>query len=316
MCPAPKLNHYFTISAHKGPVNVLSGDEKYLYSGSSDGLIYVWRKNTWDEEATIELDSPVTALANDDSQIYVNSNDNHWGCLTTFRKGSWGGIEEPGGSAICGSGAVTQDETAVYWTYRDDRNLPCVMALSKQNEFVYYLRVDQEEYGLAVDDRNLFTANGWIWPKNTWDERTIVGDEVAGYTHHYSELQHLSWNDRENDPQAPASMDVGPLNQVIALDNQYIYRDFRHNLRVWDRLTFRPCAELNGHFGRILAVATDDEFVYSGSEDNTIRVWKKGTWNLVTAITGHTGVINALWRDKTFLYSGSEDTTIKIWQIE
>ena len=76
---------------------------------------------------------------------------------------------------------------------------------------------------------------------------------------------------------------------------------------------------LEGHTASIycVRVTNDNQYIISGSGDNTIRIWdlkdKRQEW----VLQGHTGAVLglAVTRDNRFLVSASVDFTVRIWDL-
>ena len=60
----------------------------------------------------------------------------------------------------------------------------------------------------------------------------------------------------------------------------------------------------------------DNQFIVSGSKDQTIKIWSSLTFKLITTLYGHTDTIFSLWVlfNSSNIVSGSQDNTIKIWK--
>ncbi len=75
-----------------------------------------------------------------------------------------------------------------------------------------------------------------------------------------------------------------------------------------------------GHSESVKAVvfSPNNQWVASGSVDNTVKIWEFETGRELRALVGHTGTIKALARstDGSKLASGGNDKTIKIWEVE
>ncbi len=78
-------------------------------------------------------------------------------------------------------------------------------------------------------------------------------------------------------------------------------------------VTCEKVTTLRGHDHVVVALAVDDQFVYSGSHDNTVRVWRKSGWSRVATL-GHEYDVHALTVDNRFLYSLGTDGAVNVWQ--
>ncbi len=67
---------------------------------------------------------------------------------------------------------------------------------------------------------------------------------------------------------------------------------------------------------RSVAISSDNKFIVSGSEDNTIRVWERDSRTQLQEIKGHNSYVNsvAISSDNMFIVSGSDDKTIRVWE--
>jgi WD40 repeat protein len=76
---------------------------------------------------------------------------------------------------------------------------------------------------------------------------------------------------------------------------------------------------LTGHTNSVwvLALSTDNQWLYSGSGDDTIKVWRIADYTCVATLIDHTDAVTTvvLSADNRWLYSGSYDQTIKIWRL-
>jgi WD40 repeat protein len=91
-------------------------------------------------------------------------------------------------------------------------------------------------------------------------------------------------------------------------------------VKVWELESGRLLRSLEGHTGRVRAVAVspDGRFIVSGSEDGTVKVWELESGRLLRSLEGHTGGVNAVAvsPDGRFIVSGSSDRTVKVWEAE
>lgn len=79
---------------------------------------------------------------------------------------------------------------------------------------------------------------------------------------------------------------------------------------------------LRGHTGTItaLAISPDNQWLASGSEDQTIRLWSLANADpegQSIPLHGHTGKVYALTfsPDSHWLASGSDDQTVRLWTM-
>ena len=88
---------------------------------------------------------------------------------------------------------------------------------------------------------------------------------------------------------------------------------------LWDADTYELIREFNGHSASINDVkfSPNDEFILTGSWDNTARLWDVATGELVQQFEGHGGCfckVQFTSDGNTFL-SASPDSTMRLWDI-
>lgn len=117
---------------------------------------------------------------------------------------------------------------------------------------------------------------------------------------------------------------TGIVNSVVALNSYIISGSSNGMISVWDNKG-EIIATWKAHSESVnsVAVTPDQQFVISGSDDQTIKIWKlpknKNITDitLVRTLTGHTDVVDgiAIAANGQILASGSWDQTIKIWNL-
>jgi WD40 repeat protein len=88
-------------------------------------------------------------------------------------------------------------------------------------------------------------------------------------------------------------------------------------VRLWDVSTGSCCKTLEGHQGRIFALAhsPDDRTLLSGSSDRTAKLWDIQTEQCLQTFYGHASWVwsVAYSPDGQTLATGSEDATVRLW---
>ncbi len=65
-----------------------------------------------------------------------------------------------------------------------------------------------------------------------------------------------------------------------------------------------------------VAISNDDNYIISGSEDNSIKIWERETSSEIQTLKRHSGYVTciAFSNDDKYIISGSDDKSIKIWK--
>ncbi|KAJ1926014.1 hypothetical protein IWQ60_004163 [Tieghemiomyces parasiticus] len=91
-----------------------------------------------------------------------------------------------------------------------------------------------------------------------------------------------------------------------------IYAERLRVERNWRRGNYR-LRVLEGHTDGVLCLQFDDQYIMTGSYDQTIRVWNAETGAAIRTLRGHSQGVRALQFDQVKLISGSLDGTVRIW---
>ena len=91
-------------------------------------------------------------------------------------------------------------------------------------------------------------------------------------------------------------------------------------MRVWDLASGRLERTLEGHTGRVMAVAVTADgqrIVSSGGGDGTVRVWDLASGRPERTLEGHTGPVQAVavTADSQRMVSGGNDNTVRVWDL-
>ena len=118
---------------------------------------------------------------------------------------------------------------------------------------------------------------------------------------------------------------IGIVNSIVALNAYIVMGSSNGMISVWDIKNAEIIVIWKAHPDSVnsVAVTPDEQFVISGSDDNTVKVWKlpknKNITDiiLVRTIPGHTDVVAgvAIAPNGKIFASGSWDGTIKIWNL-
>ncbi|EPZ34583.1 WD40 repeat-like protein [Rozella allomycis CSF55] len=72
---------------------------------------------------------------------------------------------------------------------------------------------------------------------------------------------------------------------------------------------------LMGHQASVRCLAIKDNYIVSGSYDNSCRVWDICSGELKFHLEGHVSKVYSLCVDNRYIYSGSLDSTINVWSL-
>jgi WD40 repeat protein len=91
------------------------------------------------------------------------------------------------------------------------------------------------------------------------------------------------------------------------------------DLKNWELNKGKMLMLLKGHRDEVTSIclSTDEQFIFSGSTDNTVKLWEIATGKCLYTFEGHTGGVSSLCLsiDNNFCLSGSSDGTLKLWDI-
>lgn len=102
-------------------------------------------------------------------------------------------------------------------------------------------------------------------------------------------------------------------------DDRWTITGHATEVRVWDTVSGKEIAKLDGHTSRVLCttVSKDEKMAASGSKDKSIRVWDLATRKERRLLEGHKDAVIsvAFTPDGRKLASSSADGTAKLWDI-
>ena len=99
---------------------------------------------------------------------------------------------------------------------------------------------------------------------------------------------------------------------ALAIDDTYIYSGSDDNaVRKIRKSDMVEVGIFTGNTSYVKALAVDNEFIYSSSYDKIVREIRKSDMVEVGKFTGHINYVNALAIDDTYIYSGSDDRIVR-----
>ncbi len=90
-------------------------------------------------------------------------------------------------------------------------------------------------------------------------------------------------------------------------------------IRLLDAETGKVTGTLEGHSGRVLAVATvGEDRLVSGGQDAVVRLWDLAEGRLLRALEGHAGAVHCVTAsvDGRYVVSGGADRTARVWSVD
>ena len=192
----------------------------------------------------------------------------------------------------------------------------------------------------ASDDNYLFSGSGdsrvIIWNKKDWSEDGFV----SGQRHFILSLavdeEYLFAGGIDDCTNVFARDDLSQVTSLeghdsnvlsLASDDRYLYSgsgelwwggpgsprppEFESAVRVWDKRDWSCVAVLQGHTDNVNAIATDNRFVYSISDDATLRVFSKTEWIETLCLKLDVMRIDAMTTDEDSVYIGCSDGSIR-----
>ncbi|XP_043224950.1 F-box/WD repeat-containing protein 7-like isoform X2 [Amphibalanus amphitrite] len=89
-----------------------------------------------------------------------------------------------------------------------------------------------------------------------------------------------------------------------------------NTLKVWSASSGRCLRTLVGHTGGVWSSQMDGLTVVSGSTDRTLKVWNADTGQCKHTLYGHTSTVRCMHLHGKKVVSGSRDATLRVWDIE
>jgi len=279
-----------TLKGHSGAVRCVAAlPNGNIISGSSDGTLIEWDKNTGQSLKTLKGHSGavrcIAALPN--GNIISGSYDNtliEWDkntgqCLKTLKGHSgyvWCVAALPNGNIISGS----DDNTLIEWDKNTDQ---CLKTLKGHSGAVMCVAALPNGNIISGSDDNTLIE----WDKNTGQcLKTLKG--------------HSSY-----------------VMCVAALPNGNIISGSDDNTLIeWDKNTWQCLKTLKGHSSYVMCVAAlPNGNIISGSYDNTLIEWDKNTGQCLKTLKGHSSHVNCVTAlPNGNIISGSHDKTLIEWE--
>ena len=291
-----KLTVKKELEEHSSSVNcvAVSGDGRYIVSGSSDTTVKVWRTGIWDCAAELsEHDHHINSVVVSGNGQYIvsGSSDNS---VRVWRMGTWECIAVlKGHSEVVLSVAASADGFRII-SGSGDKTVRLWNLKTKQCEAVLKGHTNPVNCVTMSADGRYFVSGGSDNTIIVWMEENIIAKL----------MDHR-----------------GSVNSIaFSKDGRQIVSGSSDNtVRVWELETLKLVVELSGHGGcvRSVAVIGNGQFILSGSDDRTIRVWDMNARKCALAVQGHSGNIMSVVMsdDGQYIVSGSRDSKVWVWSM-
>lgn len=97
--------------------------------------------------------------------------------------------------------------------------------------------------------------------------------------------------------------------------NDKLYITSGDNVSVYELYTWKKETDLIGHTDRVCVIIGYENYLITGSWDDTIKIWDLSTNKFINTCVGHKFIITQIIIKDKFIISSSADSKIKIWDI-
>lgn len=298
---------------------IVTTDNKYVLSMSSDHTIKIWKLETAMLVRTITVNIKSFYLM-------VITSDNKY-IITTSRGYTINIWDFATGKNIL---TITSpmDLTLGFNDDNDDRNINNHNHYdddsdddnNNDNDYDNNDNDDDDDYNNNNEDNN---DNNIVQINNSCDtitSLTITSDNkyiVIGSSHARIKIWDFETGVLVNTIVAYSDM-IDAV--VVTTDNKYIVTgSFISNIKIWDFETSKIVHKLTDHTNckEHVKITSDNKYIISAANDDTIKIWELATGKIINTLTKHKNNVIALaiTSDDKQIISGSDDKTINIWDL-
>jgi WD40 repeat protein len=102
----------------------------------------------------------------------------------------------------------------------------------------------------------------------------------------------------------------------LAVSGEWLFSGSQDNtVKQWDIATGSCLQTFSGDRAWVTSLAVSGEWLFAGSMDNTIKQWEISTGQCLQTFSGHQDSVTSISVSGEWLYSGSGDKTVKQWEI-
>ncbi|OMJ87262.1 hypothetical protein SteCoe_11029 [Stentor coeruleus] len=264
-------------------------DNKYLASGSGDGILKYWDLENYQEILSFKAHSGnVACLATSQNYVFTGSSDKtvkFWIPLNEKEQFVFAGHSE---FVYCL--VVSDDEKYLYTGSRD------------YTIKVWHILYRELEYTLEGHDHWVYclslTANGKFLVSGSEDKTVRV------------------WNLLERAENFVFKGHKQTVTSVaVTSDNKYIISGSHSQIKVWGFKEQEEIFTLQGHkdFVRSIVLTSDRKYIISAGDDILVKFWNISDVCPKIKLSQHTAAISSVDSKKVYIVSASEDKTWCLW---
>ncbi|MBI4781466.1 MAG: pentapeptide repeat-containing protein [Oscillatoriophycideae cyanobacterium NC_groundwater_1537_Pr4_S-0.65um_50_18] len=270
-------------------------DGKFLLSGSDDQTMRLWAVESGDcvmtrfgqisaiNDIAITPDGNSLVNTNDDATISVwdLSQGEYRQTLQQHTRRVWSVAISPDGKTLV---SASSDRTLKIWDFATGQ---CTRTLSQPSSV----------FGVAIspDGKKMLSSGS--------DLLVLLWDLDTGEC-----LREVQKHKRMNESSA------------VRLSNYLIAASAQTQIHLWDINTGERLRTLTGHTGSIwaIAISPDEQWIATGSFDQTVKIWDTHTGDLRLTLKGHRDRVRAIAvsPDGLLIASAGDDAEIRLWNVQ
>ncbi|CAD7700350.1 unnamed protein product [Ostreobium quekettii] len=283
------------LRAHSKGVLSLAAARDWLLSGTLDSTIHVWKMGTWEcIQVLVGHNGGVRSLAVAHDWLVSCSNDK---TIRVWNLGTWecvnvleGHADRVASLAMAQEWLVSGSDDATIRVWDMD-TWECICVLEEHYDPVQSLVAAQEWLISGSDDTAIR-----IWNVGTWECVCVLDGHTMGVR---SLVVAREWlvSSSEDGTIRVWSMGAWECIHVFKGHADTAYSSWPQSDDVSSLATRSRC------------------LYSASIADHSIRVWSMDTWQCLRVLEGHKDEVNALLFVHDWLFSGSDDDSIRVWGV-